>query len=132
MRSTHKVGIKKVDIELVCFFQSEKNAGALSCVLICILLILSASVTPKKRATYTLPSLFFFNPSLSLAYADESRVSVVIQGCVVVCVCLVRLPVQATLTVIYLQQEHTHTEMMEGVSTGGDRLSVTVSSSSIS
>ena len=39
MRSTHKVGIKKVDIELVCFFQSEKNAGALSCVLICILLI---------------------------------------------------------------------------------------------
>ena len=56
---------KKVDIELVCFFQSEKNAGALSCVLICILLILSASVTPKKRATYTLPSLFFFNPSLS-------------------------------------------------------------------
>ena len=87
MRSTHKVGIKKVDIELVCFFQSEKNAGALSCVLICILLILSASVTPKKRATYTLPSLFS-STLLSLAYADESRVSVVIQGCVVVCVCV--------------------------------------------
>ena len=132
MRSTHKVGIKKVDIELVCFFQSEKNAGALSCVLICILLILSASVTPKKRATYTLPSLFFFNPSLSRicwwkpCQCGNSRLRRR------VCVCLVRLPVQATLTVIYLQQEHTHTEMMEGVSTGGDRLSVAICSPSSS
>lgn len=60
-------------------------------------------VTLRERAWH-IPS-----PPL---YADESRVSVVIQGCV----CLVRsslplsmLPVQATLTVIYLQlRAHTH------------------------
>ena len=87
---------------------------------------------PQKTRNIHSPFPFFFNPSLSRicwwkpCQCGNSRLRRR------VCVCLVRLPVQATLTVIYLQQEHTHTEMMEGVSTGGDRLSVAICSPSSS